>query len=45
MCSLTTGVDLNRNYDWKFAKDDTGSSPSSCDEAFRGDHPFSEPET
>lgn len=39
------GVDLNRNYDYKFALNDTGSSSDPCDEDFRGKYPFSEPET
>ena len=39
------GVDLNRNYDYKFALDDIGSSSRQCDEDYRGAHAFSEPET
>ena len=39
------GVDLNRNYDYFFAKDNTGSSGNPCQEDYRGEHPFSEPET
>lgn len=39
------GVDINRNYPFGFAQDNTGSSPKFCDEDYRGDHPFSEPET
>ena len=40
-----TGVDLNRNFDFKWSFDDGGSSPQSCAEDFRGSAPFSEPET
>lgn len=39
------GVDLNRNYDMKFAADESGSSSDPCQEDFRGAQPFSEPET
>ena len=39
------GIDLNRNYDYFFAKDNTGSSGDPCQEDYRGEHPFSEPET
>jgi hypothetical protein len=39
------GVDLNRNYGYKFASSDIGSSNDPCDEAYRGPYPFSEPET
>lgn len=39
------GVDLNRNYNWAFAKDNEGSSGDPCAEDYRGPHPFSEPET
>lgn len=39
------GVDLNRNYDFKFGIDNLGSSTDPCDEAFRGPFAFSEPET
>ena len=42
---MEIGVDLNRNYDFSFAYDDIGSSPSQCDEAYRGEFAFSEPET
>ena len=41
----TGGVDLNRNYDFMFAKDETGSSSNPCEEDYRGSHAFSEPET
>ena len=39
------GVDLNRNYGFKWGYDDFGSSPDSDDETYRGDTAFSEPET
>jgi hypothetical protein len=39
------GVDLNRNFGYKFGIDDEGSSPSPCNEAYRGEKEFSEPET
>ena len=39
------GVDLNRNYDYYFGKDNQGSSNSPCQEDYRGEFPFSEPET
>lgn len=39
------GVDLNRNYDYFWGFDDTGSSPFTVDETYRGTAPFSEPET
>ena len=39
------GVDLNRNYDYDFAKDNEGSSNDPCQEDYRGEYPFSEPET
>ena len=39
------GVDLNRNYDYFFAKDNEGSSNKPCQEDYRGEYPFSEPET
>lgn len=38
------GVDLNRNYGYKFAYDDVGSSGYSCSDMYRGSKPFSEPE-
>ena len=45
-CSIFDGgVDLNRNYDFMFAKDDQGSSPNPCTQDYRGTKPFSEPET
>lgn len=39
------GVDLNRNYPLKFAKDNIGSSDNQCDQQYRGTAPFSESET
>lgn len=39
------GVDLNRNYDHFWGFDDTGSSPATDGETYRGTMPFSEPET
>lgn len=38
------GVDLNRNYSYQWGIDNTGSSPDPCDETYRGESPFSEPE-
>jgi murein tripeptide amidase MpaA len=39
------GVDLNRNYDFKFGANDKGSSGDKCSEDYRGQYAFSEPET
>ena len=39
------GIDLNRNYDYFFGIDESGSSSNPCEEDFRGKEPFSEPET
>ena len=39
------GIDLNRNYDYDFGKDNVGSSNNPCQEDYRGEKPFSEPET
>lgn len=39
------GVDLNRNYGYKWGCDNIGSSPSSYSEVYRGALAFSEPET
>jgi hypothetical protein len=39
------GVDLNRNYGYKWGYDDIGSSPDPTNWGFRGTEPFSEPET
>ncbi|MEO0098642.1 MAG: M14 family zinc carboxypeptidase [candidate division WOR-3 bacterium] len=39
------GVDLNRNYGYKWAYDNSGSSGSPSSETYRGPARFSEPET
>jgi len=39
------GVDLNRNYGFEWAFDNQGSSPNPNSEIYRGQAPFSEPET
>ena len=39
------GVDLNRNYSYKWGADDEGSSPNPASDVYRGSMPFSEPET
>ncbi len=39
------GVDLNRNWGYKWGYDDTGSSSDPDKETYRGDSAFSEPET
>ena len=39
------GVDLNRNYGYEWAYDDTGSSPLTSSNTYRGTIDFSEPET
>ena len=39
------GVDLNRNYDYFWGNDNTGSSPNSESSTYRGPSGFSEPET
>jgi hypothetical protein len=39
------GVDINRNYGYKWGYDDIGSSPDPGDETYRGRNAFSEPET
>jgi hypothetical protein len=39
------GVDLNRNYAYKWGYDNEGSSPSTASETYRGPSPNSEPET
>ncbi|MDZ7374134.1 MAG: M14 family zinc carboxypeptidase [candidate division KSB1 bacterium] len=41
----TYGVDLNRNYGFMWGFDDVGSSPEPSSEVYRGEAPFSEPET
>ncbi|MFE4248803.1 M14 family zinc carboxypeptidase [Streptomyces sp. NPDC056910] len=45
--AITTGdgVDLNRNFAYKWGYDDEGSSPSPASETYRGASPGSEPET
>ena len=42
---LFSGVDINRNYGYKFGIDDEGSVADPCDEIYRGVEPFSEYET
>lgn len=39
------GVDLNRNYGFKWGLDNVGSSENTESEVYRGPAPFSEPET
>ena len=39
------GVDLNRNYDYQWGRDDIGSSPDPSSNVYRGPSPFSEPES
>ena len=39
------GVDLNRNFGYKYAYDSVGSSSRGCSEEYRGTSAFSEPET
>lgn len=41
----TYGVDLNRNYGYEWGFDDSGSSPSTNMDSYRGTSGFSEPET
>lgn len=41
----TFGVDLNRNYGYNWGYDNTGSSPTSSSDTYRGTAGFSEPET
>ena len=41
----TGGVDLNRNYSFMFGLNETGSSSNPCEEDYRGEYAFSEPET
>lgn len=43
--SVNAGVDLNRNYGYKWGYSDSGSSINPCAEDYRGPIPFSEPET
>lgn len=42
---LNGGVDLNRNYGYKWGLDNEGSNPDPCSQSYRGKAPFSEPET
>jgi hypothetical protein len=39
------GVDINRNFNFRWGLDDVGSSPASTSEDYRGRQPFSEPES
>lgn len=39
------GIDLNRNFSYKWGYDNEGSSPNSTSETYRGAGPGSEPET
>lgn len=39
------GVDLNRNYSYKWGFDNVGSSPTTSSDIYRGPSAFSEPET
>ncbi len=41
----TYGVDLNRNWGYKWGYDNYGSSDDTGDQTYRGTAPFSEPET
>ena len=41
----TFGVDLNRNYGYRWGYDNSGSSPTTSSETYRGTAAFSEPET
>ncbi len=41
----THGVDINRNYGYKWGYDNDGSSPNTLDETYRGPSAFSEPAT
>ncbi|MFI1828560.1 M14 family zinc carboxypeptidase [Streptomyces sp. NPDC020412] len=43
--SAGDGVDLNRNFSYKWGYDNEGSSPDPFDETYRGAGPGSEPET
>lgn len=38
------GVDLNRNYNYQWGYDNTGSSPTPSSDTYRGPSPLSEPE-
>lgn len=39
------GVDINRNFSYNWGWDDYGSSPNTLSSTYRGEAPFSEPET
>lgn len=41
----TYGVDINRNYGFQWGYDNTGSSPTTSSDTYRGPSAFSEPET
>jgi murein tripeptide amidase MpaA len=41
----TFGVDINRNYGFQWGYDNTGSSPTTSSDTYRGPSAFSEPET
>ncbi len=41
----TYGVDLNRNYGYQWGYDNSGSSPNTSSDVYRGTAPFSEPES
>jgi len=41
----TYGIDINRNYDYAWGIDNSGSSPVPGSDIYRGPAPFSEPET
>ncbi len=41
----TFGVDINRNYSYMWGYDNSGSSPNTNEETYRGVSPMSEPET
>ena len=41
----THGIDLNRNYGYKWGYDNFGSSPNDSNDTYRGPSAFSEPET
>ncbi|NUR64481.1 MAG: zinc carboxypeptidase [Streptomyces sp.] len=43
--AIGDGVDLNRNFSYKWGYDDEGSSPNPTSETYRGAGPGSEPET
>ncbi|UCD63847.1 MAG: immune inhibitor A [Candidatus Zixiibacteriota bacterium] len=43
--STTYGVDINRNWGYMWAYDNIGSSPTPSSPGYRGEAPFSEPET